>query len=1081
MADKDTQTPVENERAAQRNGDADALRAMALVAFRPDLPLKAKIEQVLAIGCTELGAELGILARIDGDLFRIEHAASTGDGAPIDFTYDLRNTLCQETLKNPGTLAIEHAGNSEYATHPAYQTFHTQTYIGAVVWTNGRKYGTLSFTSSIPRKAPFTTAEKEYVRLMALWAGSELERHSHIRDLENRVEERTRELRATAEREQLLRDIGQVIRASHDPGEIEYQASRLLGAALHADRCFFTHFNLDRDYMRFGKDWYRPDLQSIAGDYKPSAFGVDIAPMFQGGGNVVIQDVTVEGWPETTVQAVTAIQLRSFIDVPLFRDDRLEAVLCVAMETPRSWTDEEVSLVEAVAAQTRTSIEAAGVLQRERRIATTLQDALLPRLPLYLPGMQLDYAYRAALDESNVGGDFYAAYAIDEQRYVLVIGDVSGKGLAAASQVAALQNILRYAVYAARTLGEAITQMNEVVIEHNLLAGFATLFVAIYDARTRTLTYCSCGHEPALVFAGNAVEMLKTTGPPLGAMGGVQYKELRVQLAVGDTLALYTDGLSEAGPDRRTLLGIEGLTEIIRRRIGDGQVTKVASDVVADAVRFANGRLGDDICVIVAGVVDETRGVPEVVLPSQIGPASATIPLSERLRETPVEEQFRLLVDNVAEYAIFLLDVTGHIVTWNKGAERLKGYSASEVVGKHFSIFYTPEDIERGHPLEELAIVAAEGRYEEEGWRVRKDGSRFWANVVITALRDRNGQLCGFGKVTRDFTERRRAEEQLRQSEERFRLLVQGVRDYAIFMLDPSGVIVSWNIGAERINGYSADEIIGQHFSKFYTPVDIERNHPAHELEIAAAEGRYEEEGWRVRKDGSRFWANVLITALKDEAGNLYGFAKLTRDFTDRKTAEETHLQAMRDEISRSFLRDILYSVTEGRLRFCEDDHQLPPHKPCNVSDIPLNRDSLASFRSHITDTAESIGLNEYRTADIVTAASEAAMNAVVHATNATYSICVEGSTIQIWVVDHGSGIELTKLHRATLERGYTTENSLGHGFWLMLHTCDRLWLWSTSAGTTIVLEQDVAVPEPEWLSRPKEVADYLRGASSPR
>ena len=195
-----------------------------------------------------------------------------------------------------------------------------------------------------------------------------------------------------------------------------------------------------------------------------------------------------------------------------------------------------------------------------------------------------------------------------------------------------------------------------------------------------------------------------------------------------------------------------------------------------------------------------------------------------------------------------------------------------------------------------MEIAAREGKYQEEGWRVRKDGSLFWASALITALYDARGELRGFGKVTRDMTESRQAQEALRQSEERFRLLVEGVRDYAIFMLDPTGHIVSWNSGAQLIKGYAPHEIIGRHFSIFYPPEDIRDGKPERELRIATTEGRYEEEGWRLRKDGSRFWANVLITALFDEHGQLQGFAKVTRDMTERKKAEEQREQLREHE-----------------------------------------------------------------------------------------------------------------------------------------------------------------------------------------
>jgi PAS domain S-box-containing protein len=249
------------------------------------------------------------------------------------------------------------------------------------------------------------------------------------------------------------------------------------------------------------------------------------------------------------------------------------------------------------------------------------------------------------------------------------------------------------------------------------------------------------------------------------------------------------------------------------------------------------------------------------------------------------EERFRLLVESVKDYAIFMLSPEGRVLTWNAGAERIKGYRAAEIIGEHFSRFYPPET-GRDFPAHELRVAAAEGRFEDEGWRVRKDGSRFWANVVITALQRPDGRLIGFGKVTRDLTERRAHEERLRHSEERFRLLVEGVSDYAIFMLDVNGMIATWNNGAARIKGYTADEIIGQHFSRFYPREALDSGWPEHELRVATAEGRFVDEGWRIRKDGSKFWAHVTITALRDETGRLRGFAKLTRDLTERKRTE---------------------------------------------------------------------------------------------------------------------------------------------------------------------------------------------------
>jgi PAS domain S-box-containing protein len=278
------------------------------------------------------------------------------------------------------------------------------------------------------------------------------------------------------------------------------------------------------------------------------------------------------------------------------------------------------------------------------------------------------------------------------------------------------------------------------------------------------------------------------------------------------------------------------------------------------------------------------------------------------------DERFRLFVDAVRDYAMFLLDTDGRVLTWNTGAERIKGYRADEIIGQHFSRFYPKEDLAIGKPAAELQIAAAEGRVEDEGWRIRKDGTRFWANVVISALRDDRGVLIGFAKVTRDLTERRRGDEALRRSEERLRLLVDSVKDYAIYMLSPEGLIVSWNGGAERLKGYRADEIIGQHFKRFYTQPDIEAGKPETELRVAALEGRYEDEGWRIRKDGTQFWANVVVTALRDANGQIAGYAKVTRDLTERRNAEEDRLRRARAEEALR-VRDEFLSIASHELR----------------------------------------------------------------------------------------------------------------------------------------------------------------------
>jgi len=380
------------------------------------------------------------------------------------------------------------------------------------------------------------------------------------------------------------------------------------------------------------------------------------------------------------------------------------------------------------------------------------------------------------------------------------------------------------------------------------------------------------------------------------------------------------------------------------------------------------------------------------------------------------EERFRLIVEGVQDYAIFTLDPNGKVVSWNAGAERIKGYRADEIVGQNFARFYLQTDIDQGKPEEALRIAAASGRSETEHWRVRKNGTKFWANVIITAARNSSGALLGFSEISRDIserketearyrglleaapdamvvvnemgkivllnvqaekqfgyhrdellgqkvtsiipdgfaermiadgtrtaaealvqqigmgieligrrkdgsnfpieimlsplrsadgilitaairniTDRKRAEEAFRVSEERLSMLVHGVTDYAILILDPEGRVTTWGEGAERIKGYRAEEIIGQHYSKFSTPEDVTQGKPFEELKNAKEQGRFEEEGWRIRKDGSRYWASVVVTALRDKSGQLRGFGKVVRDISERKKSEERLARTVED------------------------------------------------------------------------------------------------------------------------------------------------------------------------------------------
>jgi PAS domain S-box-containing protein len=280
-----------------------------------------------------------------------------------------------------------------------------------------------------------------------------------------------------------------------------------------------------------------------------------------------------------------------------------------------------------------------------------------------------------------------------------------------------------------------------------------------------------------------------------------------------------------------------------------------------------------------------------------------------------VEQRFRLLVESLTDYAVFMIDLSGTITSWNAGVERVLGYTAQEFIGLHFASIFTPEDAAHGRPAQELERALATGRSDDKRIHLRKDGSRFPADGVVTAILDDAGAPQAFSKVMHDVTADQQASEALRESEERYRLLVENVRDYAMFLLDASGHVASWTPAAERMKGYRADEIIGQHFRVFFTSEDRQRGLPEQELHSAIAAGRVEAEGWRVRKDGSRFWGDEIVAPIRDESGELRGFAKVVRDLTDRQRAalEREQLYTQAQEANR--LKDEFLGTVSHELR----------------------------------------------------------------------------------------------------------------------------------------------------------------------
>lgn len=325
------------------------------------------------------------------------------------------------------------------------------------------------------------------------------------------------------------------------------------------------------------------------------------------------------------------------------------------------------------------------------------------------------------------------------------------------------------------------------------------------------------------------------------------------------------------------------------------------------------------------------------------------------------EERYRLIVEAVRDYSIFMLDTQGHIVTWNDGGRLVHGYSAPEVLGRYFSFFYTHDDLLAKKPETELEVAKTTGTYREEGWRVRKDGSLFWASVVLTALYDAHNKHIGYSKVVRDLTDKMMAEESLRQSEIRYRSLVEQVGDYGIFMLDTKGRIVSWNEGAKRIKGYAAEEIIGKYFSVFYPEEEIIGGKPVRELQIARASGKYEEEGWRLRKDGSRFWANIVITALYDPEGRHTGFSKVTRDLTERKLAEQALQQ------SSNQYRQLAAELSESNDRLSVVNRELEEFTAVVSHDL---KEPVRTIKSHLLLMKQNLQQENFETIPISLAKS---------------------------------------------------------------------------------------------------------------
>ena len=410
-------------------------------------------------------------------------------------------------------------------------------------------------------------------------------------------------------RERIISRIGQISMQTQDPDGIQQEAVEGVGRLLGVDRCYLRLYDADGRRTWVGREWRREGLPSVIGEYQDSTTRATVDALYVPGETLCVPDSRDETLPPAVRQAYAALGIRSGLATPLFDNNRLVATfVAIMVDAPRAWTAEDIALLEAVANQMRAAVEAARARQRDQAIALALQDALMPTLPKRIRGLEMASYYKAALTEANVGGDFLDVFALEKGQVVFAVGDLSGKGLAAAAQVATVRNMLRYSLYRSSRLDAALSELNDTVVEHDLLTGFATLFVGLYDQGTRELTYLSCGHDPALLrrAAGGEIELLPAGGtdisPVLGLIEDGRFVQQTVTLKRGDTLFLCTDGITEAGRARGEFLGVAGVAEMLGRGPSGENVDEIVSRIVSEVRDYAQGIQHDDVCLLAAVV-----------------------------------------------------------------------------------------------------------------------------------------------------------------------------------------------------------------------------------------------------------------------------------------------------------------------------------------------------------------------------------------------------------------------------------------------------------------------------------------------
>lgn len=479
---------------------------------------------------------------------------------------------------------------------PAYEAIGVRAYVAAPVMHSARLVSAIAVHSALPRQWKPEEVELMQTVVERAWLIVEVLRQQEA------LARSADEQHARAEREALVSRIGQALLATTDPAVIQGRAATLLGEALGADRCYVSLWDAMGDRILVHEDYHRADLPSVAGSYSASQYA-PVMDMLFARGTAVVPDVRASELPDAVIAMMLGFELKSVLSVPFFDGDgQITAALMVAMtEGPRQWTPEEVSLVEAAAALTRTAVETARLHQREHRIAEQLARALQPPIPTSVPGMGLAEFYRPAWEDQGVGGDFSDVFSTDKGMTYLIVGDLSGKGLAAASQVASVRHMLRFALLNGETVAGPVSVLNRTLADYGLITGFATLFVGRYDAQEKALTYVNCGQDAGLILraATGNIDPLPPTGPVLGAASEAIFTEESVTLDQSDVLALYTDGLTEAGPTRTALLTGDGVADLLRGTRGITDPQTIISRLMAGVDAHAGRGVRDDQCLLV--------------------------------------------------------------------------------------------------------------------------------------------------------------------------------------------------------------------------------------------------------------------------------------------------------------------------------------------------------------------------------------------------------------------------------------------------------------------------------------------------